>query len=64
MGAYKNITKRILIENRVKGLLEKYGNLGYQGMIERLDVLNEFNAIDSVIEDEFKIKNTRGKNIK
>jgi len=37
MGAYKNITKRILIENRVKGLLEKYGNtLYHEGINERM----------------------------
>lgn len=29
MGDYKNITKRILSENRTKGLLEKYGNALY-----------------------------------
>ena len=29
MGDYKNITKRILSENRTKGLLQKYGNVLY-----------------------------------
>lgn len=29
MGDYKNITKRMLSENRAKGLLEKYGNTLY-----------------------------------
>lgn len=29
MGDYKNITKRILSENRTKGLLKKYGNVLY-----------------------------------
>lgn len=34
MGIYKHITKRILVENRIKGLLEKYGNALYREGIE------------------------------
>ena len=34
MGIYRHITKRILVENRIKGLLEKYGNTLYQEGIE------------------------------
>ena len=37
MGVYRHITKRILVENRIKGLLEKYGNtLYHEGIDERM----------------------------
>ena len=37
MGIYRHITKRILVENRIKGLLEKYGNtLYHEGIDERM----------------------------
>lgn len=37
MGIYKHITKRVLLENRIKGLLEKYGNTLYrEGIEERM----------------------------
>jgi hypothetical protein len=36
MGDYKNITKRILSENRTKGLLQKYGNVLYHEDINEI----------------------------